>query len=68
MRGCKARELRKLIWGPNKSQRQRDPVKINQRVYTVDKLNFWSTFTVLDKGCRGVYLEMKKQERGNRAC
>jgi hypothetical protein len=65
MRGTLAKSIRRTVYG-NRVTNVRDYVKINQKVYTVDKINFWQTFTVLDKGCRGAYLEMKKQERGNR--
>jgi hypothetical protein len=66
MRGSKARALRQLVYGPDRSHRLRDYTGINQRIYSTDQIHFGSTFTALDKGCRGAYLEMKKQERGNR--
>lgn len=67
MRATKAKALRKLIYGDARSPRFRDYIGINQRIYTADQIHFWSTFTVLDKGCRGAYLVMKQEERGNRS-
>lgn len=62
MRGIQAKRCRRLVYG-DRATNVRDYVKINEQLLTADKIHFWTTFTLLDKGCRGAYLEMKKQER-----